>query len=128
MFSIRSAFQKTINMVNIKNIFPKRNLMWISSEVDNPHILLLGITERMVKDFGTISNIRLPKDNIVKYKDELLVIENDLMIKSYYAPYDCIIIDRNDRLNINLNPENDFTNWIIKIAPVIEKYQEQYYY
>lgn len=122
MFTIRK-FATIINPLNIR----KRNLMWVETELDNPNILKLGVTEKTVKEFGKINDIKLPKDNIVRLNQKLILIENDIMIKYYVAPYDCMIVERNNIININIGPENH-NNWIIKIIPLMENYIEKYYY
>lgn len=122
MFTLR----KFTNMINQMNIY-KRNLMWIDTEIDNPNILKLGITDKTVQEFGKINNIILPKENNIKINEELIIIENNFMIKNYIAPYDCIIIERNNILNLNISLENN-DNWIIKIIPVVDNYIEKYYY
>lgn len=122
MFTLRK-FATIINPMNIR----KRNLMWVDTELDNPNILKLGVTEKTVKEFGKINDIKISKDNTVMFNQELIIIENDLMMKYYTAPYDCMIIERNNNVNINISPENH-NNWIIKIIPLMEDYIEQYYY
>ena len=111
--------RKCINNLLFKNIINRsiRNFYYFKNHNDTYSI---GLADNIVNIYKRIDNIVITEKNFLIKGEELLIIETPEFNESISSPFDCKIIEKNNKAinTINLFPENREKSWIVKIKPI----------
>lgn len=88
----------------------------------------MGITKKAIEEMSDLVylDFSCKKGDIVRKDEELVNLESVKTVESINSPYDCVILDINNKLTepvinldtINKNPECIENSWIIKIDKI----------
>ena len=85
----------------------------------------MGLTNEAIDELTDLVYIEFlhEKGDIIKENEDIVEIESVKATNSIAAPYDLVLVENNynieDNLeNINKNPENEETSWIIKVDKI----------
>ena len=96
---------------------------WLYHTMESTRI---GLTQKAIDELGDLVYIEYlsEKGGIVKENEDLVIIESVKASNSISAPYDLVVLGNNITLeeeldNVNKDPENVDTSWIIKIDKIL---------
>ena len=96
---------------------------WLYHTMESTRI---GLTQKAIDELGDLVYIEYlsEKGGIVKENEDLVIIESVKASNSISAPYDLVVLSNNITLeeeldNVNKDPENVDTSWIIKIDKIL---------
>ena len=114
-----SRFISTSNIFKNKEYLP--NEEWIERKNDYTKF---GITKNAVEQMGELVYLEFEKEPEEKLfqGDEMATIESVKSAETLVAPFDCIVLENNVKLEddleiINLDPESE-NSWILKLKEI----------
>lgn len=114
-----SRFISTSNIFKNKEYLP--NEEWIERKNDYTKF---GITKNAVEQMGELVYLEFEKEPEVKLSqgDEMATIESVKSVETLVAPFDCIVLENNVKLEddievINLDAESE-NSWILKLKEI----------
>jgi glycine cleavage system H protein len=85
----------------------------------------LGLTTKAIEEMTELVYIEFIFNNgdIIKENEEVVIIESVKAATYIKAPFDCVLLQNNidhedDLINVNSDPENIDTSWIIEIDKI----------
>jgi glycine cleavage system H protein len=92
---------------------------WIFKEEDYYKI---GLTEKSANELGELVYLEFDKlvGDVTEFGEDLVIIESVKASASVYAPFNCEVIENNDKLVDNLElinqlPECEDSSWLLKV-------------
>lgn len=118
---------RSIRLINFNNGIIRRysNLhQWVIPSQEDPNIYKLGYSKKTLVDLGRVTyiNFNSQKGDIIREDAEISSVESLKMIGQLNAPFECKLVQNNEKLayvdnlwEVLKNPECETNSWIVEI-------------